>query len=65
VLHEGHGKVAAFDVTFSKPDQSSAPLRALWADFEARQKRGEQIDPRLMSELQKTIAVIRRRQTIR
>src|SRR5713226_7636318 len=57
VLHEDHAKVAAFDVTFSKPDQSSAPLRALWADFEARQKRGEQIDPRLMSELQKTIAV--------
>src|SRR5882672_6140188 len=57
VLHEGQAKVAAFDVTFSKPDQSSAPLRALWADFEARQKRGEQIDPRLMSELQKTIAV--------
>src|SRR5882757_2003375 len=56
-LHDGHAKVAAFDVTFSKPDQSSAPLRALWADFEARQKRGEQIDPRLMSELQKTIAV--------
>jgi adenylate cyclase len=23
VLHEGHAKVAAFDVTFSKPDQSS------------------------------------------
>jgi adenylate cyclase len=57
VLHEDHGKVASFDVTFSKPDQSSAPLRALWADFEARQKRGEQIDPRLMSELQETIAV--------
>ncbi len=56
-LHEGQAKVAAFDVTFSKPDQSSAPLRAQWADFEARQKRGEPIDPRLMAELQKTIAV--------
>jgi adenylate cyclase len=55
-LHEGHAKVAAFDVTFSKPDQSSAPLRALWTDFEARQKRGEPVDPRLMAELQKTIA---------
>src|SRR6266702_171155 len=56
-LHEGKAKVAAFDITFSKPDQSSAPLRALWADFEARQKRGEPVDPRLMAELQKTIAV--------
>jgi len=56
-LHEGRAKVAAFDVTFSKPDQSSAPLRALWADFDARQKRGEPVDPRLMTELQKTIAL--------
>jgi adenylate cyclase len=56
-LHEGKAKVAAFDITFSKPDQSSAPLRTLWADFEARQKRGEPVDPRLMAELQKTIAV--------
>jgi adenylate cyclase len=55
-LHEGKAKVAAFDITFSKPDQSSAPLRTLWADFEARQKRGEPVDPRLMAELQKTIA---------
>jgi len=56
-LHEGRAKVAAFDVTFSKPDQSSAPLRALWTDFEARQKRGEPVDPRLMAELQKTITL--------
>src|SRR6266850_5852931 len=55
-LHQGHAKVAAFDVTFSKPDQSSAPLRALWTGFEARQKRGEPVDARLMAELQKTIA---------
>jgi adenylate cyclase len=56
LLHGDHAKVAAFDVTFSKPDQSAAPLRALWTDFEARQKTGEQIDPRLMAELQKSIA---------
>ncbi|PYU07728.1 MAG: hypothetical protein DMG34_03150, partial [Acidobacteria bacterium] len=56
-LHQGKAKVAAFDITFSKPDQSSAPLLTLWADFEARQKRGEPVDPRLMAELQKTIAV--------
>src|SRR5258707_1583206 len=46
----------SFDVTFSKPDQSSAPLRALWADFESRQKAGETIDPRLMAEIKKSIA---------
>jgi adenylate cyclase len=56
-LHEGKAKVAAFDVTFSKPDQSSAPLRALWVDFEARRKRGQPVDPRLMAELQKTITL--------
>src|SRR6266446_2306546 len=56
-LHEDQAKVPAFDVTFSKPDQSSAPLRPMWADFEARQKRGESIDARLMADLQKTIAI--------
>ena len=56
-LRQDHAKVAAFDITFSKPDQSDAPLRSLWADFETRQKRGESVDPRLMAELQKTIAV--------
>src|SRR6266404_3898365 len=56
-LHEDKAKVAAFDVTFTNPDQSSAPLHALGADFETRQKRGEPVDPRLMAELQKTIEV--------
>ena len=55
-LHEDQAKVAAFDVTFSKPDQSSAPLRAMWAELDARRKRGEAVDPRLMAELEKTVA---------
>src|ERR1051326_1412159 len=55
-LREDQAKVAAFDITFSKPDQSSAPLRALWTDFEARRHSGKTVDPRLMAELQKTIA---------
>lgn len=54
-LHEGHAKVAAFDITFSKPDQTSAPLLALRADLEARRKTGEAIDPRLMQELDQAI----------
>jgi len=55
VLHEGKAKVAAFDITFSKPDQTAAPLRAIYADLEARKKAGEAVDPRLMKELEKTI----------
>jgi adenylate cyclase len=56
-LHEDKAKVAAFDVTFSKPDRSSEPLRALWEGLEARQKRGESVDAKLLTELQQTIAV--------
>jgi len=29
VLHDGGAKVVGFDITFSKPDQSAAPIRAL------------------------------------
>lgn len=56
VLREDGAKVAAFDVTFSKPDQSAAPIRALWAEMEARRKRGERIDPALSAEVQKIAA---------
>src|SRR2546423_8538076 len=41
VLREDGAKVVAFDVTFSKPDESAAPIRALWAQMEARRRRGE------------------------
>src|SRR5262247_549843 len=54
-LREGKAKVAAFDVTFSKPDQTNAPLRALWADMENRQKQGLPVDPKLMKELRRKI----------
>jgi adenylate cyclase len=56
VLREDGAKVAAFDVTFSKADQSAAPIRALWAEMEARRKLGERIDPALASEVQKLAA---------
>lgn len=55
-LHEGKARVAAFDVTFSKPDQSNVPIQALWANLDARRKHGEVIDPRLMAELEKAVA---------
>jgi adenylate cyclase len=56
VLHEDGAKVAAFDVTFSKADQSAAPLLALSAEMDARRKLGERIDPALASEVQKLAA---------
>ena len=56
VLREGGAKVAAFDVTFSKPDQSAAPIRALWVEMEARRNRGEPIDPAFSAEVQKLAA---------
>jgi adenylate cyclase len=56
VLREDGAKVAAFDITFSKPDQSAAPIRALWAEMEARKKLGERIDPALAAEVQKLAA---------
>src|SRR5882762_3774338 len=56
VLREDGAKAVAFDVTFSKPDQSAAPIRALWAEMEVRLKRGETIDPLLSAEVQKLAA---------
>jgi adenylate cyclase len=56
VLRQDGAKVAAFDVTFSKADQSLAPIRAVWAAVEARKKRGEQVDPVLSAEVQKLAA---------
>jgi adenylate cyclase len=52
VLKEHGAKVAAFDITFSKPDQTAAPIQALWAKLEERKKRGEGVDPRLAAEVQ-------------
>jgi adenylate cyclase len=56
VLHDDGAKVAGFDITFTKPDQSAAPIRALWTELEARKKRGEPIDSKLMAEVQKLAA---------
>ena len=56
VLHENGAKVASFDITFSKPDQSAAPIRALWAELEARRTRGESIDSKLSAEVQRLAA---------
>jgi adenylate cyclase len=56
VLHEDGAAVAAFDITFSKPDQSAGPVRALWTELQARSKRGERVDAQLEDEVRKLAA---------
>ena len=56
VLREDGARVAAFDVTFSKPDQSGDAVRTLWSALETRKKHGEDIDPKLAAEVQKIAA---------
>jgi len=56
VLHDDGAKVVGFDITFSKPDQSAAPIRALWAELEARRKRGNPVDAKLSAEVQRLAA---------
>src|ERR1700686_3539313 len=50
-LREDGAKVAAFDITFSKPDETAAPIRELRRNAMERQKQGGQIDPREMADL--------------
>lgn len=51
VLREDGAKVAAFDITFDKPDQTAAPVRALWARLEKEKKSGHTPDPRLAGQV--------------
>jgi adenylate cyclase len=46
-LREDGAKVVSFDVTFDKPDQTAAPVRALWAKLERDAKSGHPPDPKL------------------
>ncbi len=55
-LRSDGAKVAAFDITFSKPDQSAAPIRALWAELEVRRKHGEAVDLKLAAAVQNLAA---------
>ncbi|MHB8502006.1 MAG: CHASE2 domain-containing protein [Candidatus Acidiferrales bacterium] len=56
VLHEDGAQVAAFDITFSKPDQSAAPVRALAEELAKRQQAGEAVDPKLVDEVRQLAA---------
>ena len=40
-------RVVSFDVTFDKPDQTVAPIRALWAQIEQDKENGQPPDPKL------------------
>ena len=51
VLHEDHAAAAAFDITFSKPDQTAAPIRSLAGSLAGRRQKGEPVDPRVIAEV--------------
>ena len=55
-LHEDGAVVAAFDVTFSKPEVSAAPIEAFENALRARKKKIERIDPQFAAELQNLAA---------
>ena len=46
-LRQDGARVVSFDVTFDKPDQTVAPIRALWGQIEADKKNGLPPDPRI------------------
>jgi adenylate cyclase len=50
-LREDGAKVAAFDITFSKPDETAAPIRELRRTVIERQKQGGRTDPRVIADL--------------
>jgi adenylate cyclase len=50
-LREDGAKVAAFDITFSKPDETAAPIRELRQTVIERQKQGGQTDPRVIADI--------------
>jgi adenylate cyclase len=50
-LHSDGARVAAFDITFSQPDKSAAPLLQLSAQLEEQKKKGEPVNPELLREI--------------
>jgi adenylate cyclase len=56
VLREDGAKVAAFDITFDKPDQTVELMRKIWKDLETRKKNGEPIDAKYETWLQQLVA---------
>jgi adenylate cyclase len=50
-LREDGAKVTAFDITFDKPDQTAAPVRALWAKLEKDKQAGHAADPKIEAQV--------------
>ncbi|HWN74151.1 MAG TPA: adenylate/guanylate cyclase domain-containing protein [Candidatus Udaeobacter sp.] len=50
-LREDGARVVSFDVTFDKPDQTVAPIRALWGQIERDKKNGKRLDPKLEAQV--------------
>ncbi|MBI3662294.1 MAG: adenylate/guanylate cyclase domain-containing protein, partial [Acidobacteria bacterium] len=50
-LREDGARVVTFDITYSKPDESSEPIRQFRARLEAQQKEGGRVDPRVVEEV--------------
>jgi adenylate cyclase len=55
-LHADGAAVAAFDITFSKPEVSAAPILAFAKALQARKKKIERVDPQFAAELQNLAA---------
>ena len=50
-LRADGANVVAFDITFDKPDQTAAPVRALAERLEKRKQGGQRVDPKLEEEI--------------
>jgi len=51
-LHDDGAAVAAFDITFPKPELSAAPIRAFEKALQTRKKDIQRVDPEFAAELQ-------------
>ncbi len=51
-IREDGGRVVAFDITFSKPDQTAKPLEELSSELTEQQKKGEPANPALLARIE-------------
>jgi len=50
-IREDGGRVVAFDITFSKPDETAKPLAELSAQLADQQKKGKPVNPALLERI--------------
>ena len=51
-IREDGGRVVAFDITFSKPDETAKPLDELSSQLAEEQKKGKPKDPELSAQIE-------------